>query len=347
MNLILSVSNADQHLLPLQAQLIKHLGPNNGHTLTVVYEQEVSPTEIEGFCKEMQGLFDSVESVQVTTRAKGWPLGANQMFREVAKIAAKKGEVWYNYELDNTFTRSNALTILEREYHREQKPFMGAVVPTRGFVQQGDKVTPQTFGEHMVGTGIYPPGYAAASVKLPFVDRQFMWGDIEPYDIAIRFETTPFAHPTKLIQHNLRTVNYRKEGDQIVCDNAPNNAQSHAKPVDPQAVVVHGCKDGSLAKLIMGGADTSKVKAPEPVTTVAPEPQAPSVPTSLGKPPSFLAVQVINLLKTGGGFRVKQLAEKLQVDEKVLREAIEDPSSTLEITTPGWVRQKTAVLQPV
>lgn len=340
MNLFIPVSTADAHLLPTMADVITHLGPNHGHSLFVVYEQEVSGTEVEGFCKKMQGLFDAVESIQVTTPRKGWPVGANQMFRETAKVAATKGEAWYNFELDNTPTRSGWLTTLEKEYHREQKPFMGAVVPTRGFVQRGDELQPQTFGEHMVGTGIFPPGFAAASVKLPYVDRRMMWGDIEPYDIAIRFETTPFAHPTALIQHNLRTINYRKEGDQIVCDNDPKNSQSHAKPVHPQAVVVHGCKDGSLAKLIIGGEDTSKLTAPKPeVKAEVATTSAPEKPKSV-EPRSYAATRIHNLLKDGNARRVNKLATELEMDEAEVRKVIEHPSSGLDIVNPGWVRVK-------
>jgi hypothetical protein len=59
-------------------------------------------------------------------------------------------------------------------------------------------------------------------------------------------------HATKFIHHHGRTHNYRREGDMIVCDDKDMpDGISYNGPIPPEAVVVHGCKDGSLSRLLV------------------------------------------------------------------------------------------------
>ena len=63
---------------------------------------------------------------------------------------------------------------------------------------------------------------------------------------------------TQLIQHNWKTENYRVEDGTIVCSNVEELPYgiSFDYPVRGDAVVLHGCKDGSLARLLHSGDET-------------------------------------------------------------------------------------------
>lgn len=356
MLVLIQISHADAHLAKQMGEVLTKLGPYRGHKALITFTQDVSATDAMGLRRVLEPLFDSVEAQQIQTSSKQWPLGSNQSFQASAKLAAQIGLPWLNLELDCTPTRVGWLDEVAAEYASEGKPFMGAVVPTRGKVLMADgSYEPLTDGTHMVGWGVYPAEFAYRSVKLPTVAVIMRWGagSLEPYDLQLRHETLN-CHNSDLFQHNFRTVNYRLNEDktQIVCDNAPGNPETanHAKPVDSRAALVHGCKDGSLAQLILSGAQVPKTI---PVLTTSQEVAAPGgngaevstspSPDVPGKerhsPRSFKAHQIHKLLGDGKGRRVPTLAMEMNIPEPDIRQTIAEESSGLEVVMPGgWVK---------
>jgi len=370
-HLVIPVSQTDVSLLPQMADVLVHHGSNRGHILTVVYNQDVVGADVQAFCDKVKPLFDSVDSVQVTTPRSGWPIGANQMFRECAIIAAKKQICWLHLELDALPTRKGWLQEISNAYELSGKPFMGCIVPTRGFekLEDGTRIA-KSQSNHMVGgMAVFHWNFANASAKLGSVDRIFIWSrnvPLEPWDIAVREEVIHKAQHSDLFQHNLRTVNYRVENGQWVCDNAKDNAQDHSKPVNARAAIVHGCKDSTLARLIISGSPlpehpvltassdaalsggndkVSSSVAPadgavsddEPITVAGTPPERP-------KPMSFIATKIHRLLGDGKNRRVKQVAAELAMEEKDIQDAIQEESSGLELNgMAGWVKLKTKV----
>ncbi len=108
----------------------------------------------------------------------------------------------------------------------------------------------------MVGTGIYPPvmpdwciGWRTSKMRPsgPYDIRD----EDAPFDILMAYETQKSLHDTKLIQHQLRTGNYHMDGDYIVGEDQKKLlGVSYTGRVSEDAVVHHGCKDGSLSKLL-------------------------------------------------------------------------------------------------
>jgi hypothetical protein len=346
LHVIIPTSHGDHQRLPLLAKQIKAFGPYRGHHLTVAPTQDVPLQVAEEFKATLDGLFDSIDIQAVKTSRNSWPIGPNQQFREVARLAEAKRMFWFFMEPDCALLRKTWLEELDTamsDAERLGKRFLGAVVPTRGFEKGSDgTLIPVNGPPHMVGFGIYHPDLAKWSVKMPYLDRQFVFSTtpVEPFDTSMRDEIVPHAQHTFLIQHNFRTVNYRKDGDKIICDNAPGNPEtaSHVKPIDPRACILHGVKDDSLANLIMGGADTSK--SPVPKTEEKPKTEAPKEPAPKGDKPSYLVFKAKEILKEGTAYRVKQMADKLEITEEVLRAEIDKPNSGLEIVNPGWIRVK-------
>jgi hypothetical protein len=195
-----------------------------------------------------------------TCTAKGWPLGPNAYFRSTVSHLFSGGllnQAWYWFELDNTPLKQGWADILQTEYNLSKSLFMGVKHPTY-YTDPDRKLVIK--GYHMAGTGIYPPD---------FTNRCNLWRYEEgvAFDVWIQWEVLPHLTDTQLIQHNWQTGNYRREKDVIICDSLkdPHPEIIYNKPLREDAVVLHGCKDGSLAELILADLDKPAlaVKAPE------------------------------------------------------------------------------------
>lgn len=169
---------------------------------------------------------------------EGWPESCNHLFYGSARMVA--GNAFYFMEADNMPLSPGWFDELLSEYRRAGKPYMGVIGDTKYLNRRtGEKITR---GKHMVGTGIYPADFLKICPSVHYMDRR-------PYDICIEEDVVPLCHHTDLIAHRWGTVNYRRENGAIVMDDRDPQFE-YAAPIPPQAVVVHGCKDGSLFKLL-------------------------------------------------------------------------------------------------
>jgi hypothetical protein len=106
----------------------------------------------------------------------------------------------------------------------------------------------------------------------------------------------------ELIQNNWRTTEYERQPDgRITCQSIANWAwdKHFNDPVRPDAVLLHGCKDGSLIELFKAEYETmagNEIPIPEYWTDPAPEPEAPVIEQPQGK----TLVGVYCLVKAGG-----------------------------------------------
>lgn len=346
MLLAIPVSGSDVALLKKRVELIKQFGPYPTHVLAMFPDVGVTQPAKEAF-EELAPLFARAEFIPLNLNGStGWPLASNKHFKLVAQAvhALNIREAFYFFELDNVPRCKGWLDAIHAEYVHKNKPYMGCVVPTRGFVN-GQPV----LGEpHMVGTGIYPPNYAAYSPKLKHIDRvaAFTNMPLEPFDVAIRHETVPFAHATKLIQHLWRTCHYRKEGDQIVCDDMPGIGpnESHKAPVSPEAVVVHGCKDDSFPDLLREGdpivSPTLSGALPGANGSGSLASPVAGVAASDGPPvhKTFLGVQITKELSQRK-MRVVDLAKVLNVSKEDIKREVNNPVNKLAFNgSAGWVK---------
>lgn len=254
MLIVVPVAASDHDMVSDFCQLIQsqgYLGPHHEvHVLSSPEATEDAKALVEAFSP----VADRPPTLEVleTNPSGGWPRACNQHFRAAVYSVARRGVTtpWYWFELDNTPLRSGWVTTLEQEYFRAAEPYMGVIHPTF-FRKRVDASDPGVFvetGRHMVGTGIYPPDLASRSTLLHYmVDT--------PFDVELQWEIlSQGCHHTELIQHNWGTVRYRKKrGDkEIVCSNKTEGMSPlvHNGPVRRDAVVLHGCKDGSLARLL-------------------------------------------------------------------------------------------------
>lgn len=172
---------------------------------------------------------------------------------------------WFWFELDTTPIKEGWLSAIQQEYNHNPVGFMGHIQDTiRGW--NGIQLTPDDAGKHMAACGVYPGDITGSVIPLKGVsDTDIVWWHF------IRWYVAPYARHTKLIQNNYKTVNYRTEvvtghidaqSDPnpyppftvMGCDSCNNTAwgdhYNYAIQEKTPAVLIHGCKDGSLLDLL-------------------------------------------------------------------------------------------------
>jgi hypothetical protein len=179
-----------------------------------------------------------------------WPAIGNHVFYETCKSLHELGnkDPWYFFECDNWPLHPGWLDEMQIEYNAvcEKTPFMGAVNLTR--TTNLDTGQTEISGKHMVGTAIYPADFFQKSQAIHLLTY-------ESWDIEIAPEIMDAVHETPLIFHAWHTGNYRRlPNKQVIGDDlGPNKGRYGGRPIPPETVVVHGCKDASLSKIDFGG----------------------------------------------------------------------------------------------
>lgn len=247
MRIVIPVSHVDLHLAELMMARINKLGGLAGHELTLVITMQAYWDREKFAILASQSGAESITAMRLPTEnEEGWPESANHLFYSTVMHLATLGNTrfWYFMEADNVPLFPGWADALEREYLAAGKSYMGVINDTT----YRNTLTGATFirGKHMVGTGIYPADFAKCCQSVHYMDRR-------PFDICIEEEVVPKCHNTRLICHRWGTVNYRAAGDVIIMDDRDSSYARYAAPVSPEAVVVHGCKDASLYKLLDSG----------------------------------------------------------------------------------------------
>lgn len=260
MLLVLPVCERDVNLLVGLLPLLKRFGPYGNHRALLVFAPQM-PDEVKksiiASLKEMS--FQAVHRAtpMLNHWEEGWPAGPNGMFRATVELIFNElilQQPWYFFEPDNTPMKKGWLDVLERQWRMsEDRPFLGSIQPTLVAFENGE--TMQT-GAHMVGTGIYPPDLDR------YCDPLNTQTD-EPFDIRLGEATVgnDRARDTRLIQHNWSSIKYRRDSDGVIRCERGEVRQSNmvgapiVRDVDAEALVVHGCKDGSLCDLILSETD--------------------------------------------------------------------------------------------
>ncbi len=258
MLLVIPVSEADAQLAQPLVEVLTALGPYPLHDLLVVASHE-NANAAQELNTALSPYFRSTDTYLFACPAKGWPAGPNAYFRATVSHIFSTGlltQPWYWFEMDVTPLKAGWLDALQTEYNLNDAIFMGVKHPTY-YTRNGELVTQ---GEHMCGAGIYP---------FDFVRRSVLWRYEEnvAFDIWLQWEILPHLRDTKLMNHNWKTINYRRENGVIVCDSVEliHPDLVFNKPITAEAVTCHGCKDSSLAKLVLSELKLNEVADQEPL----------------------------------------------------------------------------------
>jgi len=246
MLVILPISRADSELGLRLANYISALGGGAAHHLLVapsIEKREVG----EQILNTLSGSFASSRLfVPEQEHELGWPSSANFMFKKAVGYAYARGNrlPFFWMEADNVPTKPSWLDDLQTEYNLAQKPFMGVVEKT--LVRDYVGVVIKTDGEHMNGSGIYPPNFVQKSMLFDSIHTH---KEGLPWDIYLRWEMKGAIHNSKQMINNWNSKDYVRTSDgQIACTAIDPNHPG--KYVTDSIAIVHGCKDTSLLDLL-------------------------------------------------------------------------------------------------
>lgn len=262
MKIAIPVSAHDKHLLPdLTACLLK-MGGLEEHP--VIFFPTPSAKE---------AAFEAAEKLNAQTHVleqdfpDGAPAACNNHFAAVVYALGEMGNtdpfLWM--EADMLPTAPRWPDPLQNEYRMLGQPFMGNIVDTP-FDDKG-KLVYREGDQMMMGCGIYPAHMERDERIKPLIRDLAMTGmrnPREPFDVYLRWATLTIGRAnTNLICDMWATRNYRMTLEGIVCESVDHGdrvVRARGGAVHPKALLVHGCKDGSLAKLVLG-----KATLPKPV----------------------------------------------------------------------------------
>lgn len=255
LKIVVPVSIADVHLLEGWVNVIRAVSLKN-------HPVEFHPTpNVASITNDAaQAIKHVCNSVVVIPTPKdyktGYPNACNTHYGQVMRSLAMRQNPlpWLWAELDMLPLSANPADQLITEYVLTGGTgAMGVIMP---MVTVRDEGKPSQYVHvnkadlYMVGVAVYDPNYFFELGGLS--DQLFNVHNI-PFDMHLRNYTRKRWRSTEMISTASKTHNYRIEGDRIVFDDLPDK-----KPWDMRAGSVprgtvwhHGCKDLSLAKLIV------------------------------------------------------------------------------------------------
>lgn len=232
-------STVDQDLALKNARWMNELGGCKGHQVLVCYDARCNPETVEAIGQELLKCFDKVFRLEAKLEYDGWPQGANYFFR--LSTTWLQNNLQFPYflwmEPDAIPMQPDWIDMLEAEYLRGRKPFMGDRVDLRE--------TKPEVPLHMSGIGIYEnPIYKRAG-------EAYRAHDVA-WDIAAKDQIVPNAFWTKLIEHAWKHPKFTSI-DEI------------GTQIRPECVLFHSSKDGSLIELLRRG----RTATPDPIPNMA------------------------------------------------------------------------------
>lgn len=273
MLLVIPFSASDKNLAPTVQEAFQAFPPGADHELLVIAYPNVRDEAVV-FQQSLSKYFrNTFLHVLHGDNQYGWPYAMNELFQAAALKAQHllaQGGCWLWFEMDSTPTQPNWLTTLQTAYFadslaaqregRQMKRFMG--VRERALrTFNGELVAAEQAGTIMAAVGVYPPDFATSASA---IIKVIPTGNL-PFYLSLQWYTAKSLQETPLIQNNKDTLNYRKEEGKIVSDSRANNPWNihWNNPVRDEAILIHGCKDGSLLATILEKVEPVKEAQPE------------------------------------------------------------------------------------
>ena len=255
MKIIVPVSAHDKHLLPAFTDCLLKFGGLEEHPVLffpLPAAKEETFIAAERLGAEVHPLEQNYEG--------GSPLAPNRHFANTVFALGQMGNtspfLWM--ELDMLPVKPRWAVALFEDYRYGGTPFRGAVVDTP-FNDNGSLVF-RSGDTMMMGTGIYPPNMDRDERIKPLLadlTKPGIWNPPDAFDVYLRWVIKSIGvSNTPLISDMWATQNYRMAEGILICDSVDHGdrvVRAREGSVSLKALLVHGCKDGSLAKLLLEG----------------------------------------------------------------------------------------------
>jgi hypothetical protein len=243
MLLVVPVSIFDRHIAADFISAVLTQGKCKKHRLLVVASPQASIYALR-LSVEIGGLFESCDThIFDENGPEGWPCGPNYYFSQAVKHLEEINNPfpWLWCELDSTPMRPRWLDIIEAEYVAAAMPCLG--VKATCDRRSGKYVVQQNY---VVGVAVYPPHFSQY-----FRDYMHFPPDTA-FDLYLGAHLHELAAQSQTIQHCWRTKNYQDTGGGVFqgCHGSDYKSKPMNDPVNTETALLHGCDDGSLARLI-------------------------------------------------------------------------------------------------
>lgn len=284
-------------LVELQVKVLTKFGGLDQHQILIVPTPSLLPLG-NAFADALRGACPNTKCVCLTNGQMPfepqdvWPVGANNHFANtflhaVAHEAEVMPTLWY--EMDSFPTQEGWVDRLAVAYQNSRETFFGCV-KEMGFIDDAGNPRMQAGDDYMLGVAVYPPEFGAdmntpmntdmseqacrlrvlcqikhdlETLALPGRPGEGSRSIGEAFDIYLRTSLKRGGRAaTGLIADQWNTYNYRLDDEgQLVCDAGPDrpNSRQRGGIVDPEAVLIHGCKDGTGHRLAAEGKIAKRV----------------------------------------------------------------------------------------
>ena len=255
MNIVFAYHNGDAELAMESAKAITAMGLNMRHKAYVCTKQGTK--DCNAIIQELKKSFQEVDQMFVQDGFDGWPLGPNQMFADAAAAMYATGVPFYFWEPDCVPMKEGWVDDLDTQYHK-RLGIMGHKYEG-GMASNGKNIY-----KMIVGSAVYPPNFldfcpSAQSLSTYNLAYKNAGTIPEPWDVRCRWDFMAIGYNTPLIRTYWKSVNYQWKDGKIVFYAEDPEAQAVQgvtcpdRVISSQAVVIHGCKDGSLHKMAQDG----------------------------------------------------------------------------------------------
>jgi hypothetical protein len=261
----------DFSLAVANLSLIADLGGVRDFPILLVTDQTTNYAQRAEVQRLAVTAFRSVETLNLDSVPQGWPVAPNVLFERAMYhcATAHPTEPVLFLEPDTTVTRPTWLREIAAAYLAHGKLFMGAVRDTYGGDGKGNRIV---VGKHMVGMGVYPPGFYFQSDIIRYLHTSPAIQNARGFDISLGNEVLiAGCYDSPLFSHAWRTRNYRMEGQFIVCDRQ-NPEANFDEPNLRIPALIHGCKDTSVIDLVRGKSSTAISSVTQPLSLLSGKP---------------------------------------------------------------------------
>jgi hypothetical protein len=257
MKLIIPVSKSDRELIPNLYAAFDKFSFSTHHNLVVVGSHEVE-LDASDITAKLKPKFATALTHIIPDNNFGWPMACNHFWQNTCYYLNASGNnkpfLWF--ELDTTPIKDGWLDKIANDYHRDTTDAVYEKRSARKFLgnrernyegRNGELLPESVAGSRMSPVGVYPPEICKVPTLTSLTSTTRHWASVH------QWYCVPALIDSDLIQNNWRTKNYRIENGKIVCDSVANLAWDvhFNNPINENAVLVHGCKDGSLLNLLL------------------------------------------------------------------------------------------------
>jgi len=348
MLIVIPVGPSDAPNLRLLTQAITRLGVVENPVLIV------SVPSLQAEAEEAAATLGAIVALTHDEFANGWPVGPDRMFVWTIRFLAEieNPQPWLWLEPDACPVKEGWDVILSNAYAEAKKPYFGFTRPTAWRDADGN-LTPVEGDNMLLGVAIYPPDMHKDKELLPLLNDLSLprpSHPASPWDIYLRWHMfRRGVHSTTLIYDRWRTCNYtRGEFDEILCEPVAGERGAVGGAIPDEAVLVHGCKDGSLHKLVIG----ETAPQPDDLKAARTELLAANLRDMAGEPafqevvskmksasaPTTKEQRVLEALNKMDQPRLGAVADMSKVDKDTIKKIL--PTLGYEIIAAGWIKKK-------